>query len=175
MSFLWLIVHDVWMKKVRSILTALAIAIGVLTVVSLGIVTESLRTTAAGILQVGQADFTVAQRNVSDILGSALTEEQLARVRTVPGVASATGVLLDTEKLDTTHPLVIEIGIAPAETNAFGVQVVAGRLFGPTAKNEVMLGTRLARRPRRPARARDSAGGRTEEGRWDLHDRQRVR
>src|SRR5689334_16665974 len=109
MSFVWLIGHNITVKKVRSILTAFAIAIGVMTVVALGIVTESVRNTAAGVLQVGEADFTVAQKNVSDIIDSALTDAQLHRVQTVSGVASAVGVLLDTERLDAQHPLLIEI------------------------------------------------------------------
>ncbi len=144
MSFLWLIGHNVWVKKVRSSLTALAIAIGVMTVVTLGIVTDSVRTTAAGVLQVGAADFTVAQKNVSDILESALTETQLARVRATSGVASAVGVLLDTERLDADHPLLVEIGIRPQDLTPFGVRVVAGRAFGATAANEVLVGSRLA-------------------------------
>lgn len=144
MSFLWLIGHNVWVKKVRSALTALAIAIGVMTVVALGTVTHSVRTTAAGVLAVGEADFTVAQRNVSDILESALTEGQLARLRAVSGVASAVGVLLDTERLDAKHPLVVEIGIAPEDLTPFGVRLVAGQAFGATADDEVMLGSRLA-------------------------------
>ena len=144
MSFAWLIFHDVGVKRVRSALTALAIAVGVMTVVALGIVTDSVRTTAAGVLQVGKADFTVAQRNVSDVLESALTETQLGRVQAEPGVASAIGVLLDTEKLDAQHPLLVEIGIRPEDLTPFGVQITAGRAFDPTANDEVMIGSRLA-------------------------------
>jgi putative ABC transport system permease protein len=144
MSFLWLITHNVWSKKARSVLTAIAIAIGVMAVVALGIVTHSVRATAAGVLEVGKADFTVAQRNVSDILESALTEQQLARVRAVPGVASAVGVLLDTERLDAQHPLVVQIGIAPQDLTPFGVRMVAGRPFGATAAGEMLVGSHLA-------------------------------
>ncbi len=144
MSFLWLIVHDVRVKRVRSALTAVAVAIGVMTVVVLGIVTDSVRETAAGVLEVGRADFTVAQKGVSDILESALTEQQLARVRSERGVASAVGVLLDTERLDAQHPLLIEIGIRPQDLTPFGVRLTAGRPFGAMATDEVMLGSRLA-------------------------------
>lgn len=143
MSFPWLIVHNVLVKKARSALTACAVAIGVMTVIALGIVTESVRTTAAGVLDVGSADFTVAQRNVSDILGSALSETQLKRVGAIPGVQRATGVLLDTQKFDRNHPLVIEIGIRPQDLTPFGVSMIAGRPFGPNAADEVILGTRF--------------------------------
>lgn len=144
MSFLWLIGHNVWSKKVRSGLTALAVAVGVLAVVALGIVTDSIRTTAAGVLRVGAADFTVAQQGVNDILESALTEDQLATIKEIPGVRSAVGVLLNTDKLDADHPLVVEIGIRPEDLAPFGVRVAAGRVFDARAEDQVMVGIRLA-------------------------------
>lgn len=144
MSFRWLIWHNVWSKKMRSILTAVAVAIGVMTVVVLGIVTDSLRVTAAGVLRVGAADFTIAQKGVNDILGSALTESLLDQVRQVDGIRTATGVLLDTEKLDADHPLVVEVGIAPEDLKPFGVQMADGRAFKADAEDEILLGIRLA-------------------------------
>jgi putative ABC transport system permease protein len=143
-SFIWLIGHNVWSKKVRSMLTALAVAIGVLTVVVLGIVTDSIRTTAAGVLQVGAADFTISQKGVNDILESALTESQLDKVRSQQGVASAIGVLLDTEALDKDHPLVVEVGIRPEDLKPFGVRIADGRPLRADAEDEVMVGIRLA-------------------------------
>lgn len=144
MSFVWLIGHNVWSKKVRSMLTASAVAIGVIVVVVLGIVTDSIRTTAAGVLKVGAADFTVSQKGLSDILESALTTQQLERVQQVPGVKSAIGVLLDTTSLDKDHPLVVEVGIRPQDLTPFGVRIATGRAFTPESKDEIMVGIRLA-------------------------------
>ncbi len=160
MSFAGLILHNVWVKRVRSTLTALAVAVAVVTVLTLGIVTDSIRTTAAGILQVGAADFTVSQQGVNDILESALTEDQLARIKTVPGVGTAVGVLLNTDKLDAEHPLVVEIGIKPEDLRPFGVRIAAGRAFGPLAPDEVMVGIRLAQDlDLQPGGVLDVAGG----------------
>ena len=144
MSFIWLIGHNVWSKKVRSMLTAAAVAVGVLVGVTLGIVTDSIRTTAAGVLQVGAADFTISQKGLNDILESALTEQQLAKVQQTPGVRSATGVLLSTDKLDEEHPLVVEVGIRPEDLAPFGVRIADGRPFSATAEDEIMIGIRLA-------------------------------
>ncbi len=144
MSFLWLIGHNVWSKKVRSMLTASAVAVGVLTVVVLGIVTDSIRTTAAGVLKVGAADFTISQKGLNDILESALTQQQLERVQRSPGVSSAIGVLLDTESLDKDHPLVVEVGIRPEDLAPFGVRIADGRPFTADNADEVMVGIRLA-------------------------------
>jgi putative ABC transport system permease protein len=143
-SFLGLVSHNVWTKKLRSLLTAFAVAIGVLTVVTLGIVTESLKTTAASILQTGKADFTVAQKGASDILLSTMTSSQLKRIQETKGVKSAVGVLLDTEKLNAKNPLFIEIGIAPNDLSTFGVSILRGKVYGANAGQEMLLGWRIA-------------------------------
>ena len=144
MRWLGLAVHNLWAKRVRSLLTAVAVAVGVGTVLTLGLVTESLRTSAAAILEVGKADFTVAQNGASDIINSVMTEQQLARVAATPGVKSAVGVLLDTEPLDADTPLFIEIGIEPRALRPFGVHILRGRAFGARADKEMMLGWRIA-------------------------------
>jgi putative ABC transport system permease protein len=143
-SFVGLILHNLATRKVRAALTAVAVALGVGTVVTLGVVTYSLRSRAIAVLQTGQADFTVAQKGVSDVLYSTLSEDELNRVRTTPGVRSATGVLVTTTKLNAANPLFIEIGIRPEDLAPFGVSVLQGRAFTPNATNEVMLGYRAA-------------------------------
>ncbi len=40
--------------------------------------------------------------------------------------------------------MLVEIGIRPQDLTPFGVQIAAGRAFGATAADEVMLGSRLA-------------------------------
>ena len=144
MSFIALIAHNVAVKKVRLALTALAIAIGVLSVVSLGVVTHSLETSALAIMQTGQADFTVAQKGLSDIINSSIDEAELPQIAQTPGVASVIGVLIGTTKLDTNNPQFLEIGIEPAQLQRFGVTVVQGRPFTASATDELMLGWRAA-------------------------------
>lgn len=54
MSFAALIWHNVTVKKLRLTLTALAVAIGVLAVVSLSVVTNSLETSDLALLKPGR-------------------------------------------------------------------------------------------------------------------------
>jgi putative ABC transport system permease protein len=143
-SFATLILHNVTVKKLRLALTALAVAIGVLAVVSLGVVTHSLETSDLALLKTGQADFTIAQKGVADLLSSSIDARSLARIRAVPGVAGVTGVLIGTERLNAANPQFLQIGIDPADLTAFGVTVVAGRPFAASATNELMLGWRVA-------------------------------
>src|SRR3989304_5162694 len=47
--------------------------------------------------------------------------------------------------IDKNHPFCLELGIQPDKLEEFGVQVVAGAPYGPTAPDEIMLGFRAAR------------------------------
>jgi putative ABC transport system permease protein len=144
MSLAALILKNLWSKKARSVGIAFAIGIAVMTVVTLQVVSSGLEASAAAVLTLGKADFTVAQNGVSEILFSNLDQTQLQAVRATPGVQSAVGVLLATEHLNAANPLFIEIGIPPDQLSQFGVTVVAGRPYHATASHEMMLGWRAA-------------------------------
>ncbi|MHB1712467.1 MAG: ABC transporter permease [Acidimicrobiales bacterium] len=143
-SMFGLALGNLWTKKGRSILLALAIAVAVMTVVTLTVVSQGLESSAAAVLTIGRSNFTVAQKGVSDILYSSLDERQLSQVRSTPGVASAVGVLLETEKINAANPLFLEIGIPPADLTPFGVTVVAGHPYAADASHQMMMGWRAA-------------------------------
>ncbi len=144
MTFLELVLHNLGTRKTRTALTSIAVALAVMTVVTLGVVTESLRSSAAEVLEMGRADFSIAQRDASDILNSVVTEAQVATIGKTPGVASIVGVLVAMVKLNSDNPIFLEIGLAPSELAPFGVHVVAGRSYGPRSTNDVMLGWQAA-------------------------------
>jgi putative ABC transport system permease protein len=144
LTFAGLVFANIWGKKGRSAGIAAAVALAVMTVVTLTVVSSGLESSASAVLTVGKANFTVAQNGVSDILFSSIDEGQLAQVKTTKGVKSAVGVLLETEKINAANPLFIEIGIAPSELKPFGVTIVAGSSYLPTASHAVLLGWRAA-------------------------------
>ena len=92
MSFIELIFRNVLTRKVRSALTAVAIAIAIMAVFALGVLTFSLRETAISILRTGRADFTVGQKGVSDVIYSSMDEQDVHQLSTYPEVESAVGV-----------------------------------------------------------------------------------
>ena len=144
LSFVGLVVHNVAARKLRLGFASLAISIGVMTVVTFSIVNHSLRTTALGIMQTGRADFTIAQKGVSDLLNSTIDQSTLDRIDQNPDIAAATGVLIGTTRLDAANPLFLEIGLRPDQAAGFGVTVVQGRLFAASAPYQIMLGWRAA-------------------------------
>ncbi len=144
MTFAGLIIRNLWSRKARSIGLALAVAVAVMAVVTLAATSSGLEQSAAAVISVGKADFTVAQKGVSDLLASTIDRDELARIQHTPGVARAVGVLVETQHINADNPVFIEIGIAPSDLSAFGVTVVAGHPYAATAEHEVMLGWRAA-------------------------------
>ncbi|HMD46474.1 MAG TPA: ABC transporter permease [Acidimicrobiales bacterium] len=144
MTFVGLVGHNIISTIGRSIGVAVAVALAVMTVVVLAVSSSGLEHSAAAVISVGKADFTVAQKGASDLLSSSIDQGELNRVRRTPGVARAVGVLLATEHINADNPVFIEIGIEPQDLAAFGVTVVRGRPFTATADHEVMLGWRAA-------------------------------
>lgn len=144
MYFPALVLRNVITRKVRALLTGMAIAVSIMTVVAMGVLTESLERTATSILQTGAADFTIAQKGVSDLLNSAIDEEQVARVSGYPGVTAVVGVLLAFDDLDADHPFFLQVGIEPGQLEAFGVTIIEGRPYERTAEDEILLGYRAA-------------------------------
>ena len=140
MTFFDLVLRNLWSKKARSIGLAFAVAIAVMAVVTLEVTSSSLEQSAAAIISVGKADFTVAQKGAADTLASTIDVDELDRLRHTPGVASAVGVLVETQRINAENPVFIEIGINPSDLRAFGVKIVAGHHYSATAEHEVMLG-----------------------------------
>jgi putative ABC transport system permease protein len=144
-TFVGLILHNVFRRPLRAVVTSTAVAIGVMAVLALGVLTYSLRLTAVSVLKTGKADFTVSQRGVSDLLDSSLDGQDLAAVRSTPGVESAIGTFVATGRIDADHPFFIEVGIRSEDEAPYGVTVLAGRSFADTSSGEMMLGWRAAK------------------------------
>ena len=145
MTFVGLLVHNVWRRRLRAVVTAGAVSIGVTAVLALGVLTTSLRDTAVSLLQLGKADFSVSQKGASDVLNSTMSKEELDAIRRMPGVESTIGVFVHTGKINTDHPFFIEIGLDPRDEASYGVQVVAGRTFRATETDTMMIGWRAAK------------------------------
>ncbi len=144
MTLLSLILANILAKKTRSFGIAFAVALAVMTVVTLVSMSSGLENAASQLINLGKSNFTVAQKGVSEILYSSIDNGQLQQIRSTPGVKTAVGVLVETEHINAANPLFIEIGIPPDQLANFGVTVVSGRPFTANATNEVMLGWRAA-------------------------------
>jgi putative ABC transport system permease protein len=144
-TFVGLLAHNVWRRRMRAAVTVVAVAIGVTAVLALGVLTSSLRETAVSVLKIGRADFSVSQKGASDVLYSTMSKEELDAIRRTKGVESAIGTFVRTGDLGKSRPFFLEIGLAPEDERSYGVQVVAGRSYRADARDEMMLGWRAAK------------------------------
>lgn len=144
MSFLRLILHNIAARRLRAALTAGAVAIGVMAVIALGTLTVSLKDSATGILKVGNADFSVAQRHTDSLLNSTISMDDIAKLNQVPGVQSAIGALVEMDKYNSANPAVIQVGLDPNAQKQFGVVLLQGSVYSAKSSDQVMLGYVLA-------------------------------
>lgn len=144
MSFVRLILYNVASRRFRAAVTAFAVAIGVMAVFALGVLTSSLEHSATEILQVGNADITVAQKHTDNILNSSISQDAIKQMGQVPGVRRAIGALIQIDKYDASHPAVIEVGLAPDAQAPFGVKILQGNSYAVNSPDQVMLGYVLA-------------------------------
>ena len=145
MSFFGLVIRNLWSKKARSIGLAFAVAIAVMAVVTLDVTSSGLEHSAAAIISVGKADFTVAQKGASDTLASTIDESATRsakedtgcpkRYRRLGGDPADQRRTIQCSSKSVSTPVILP---------AFGVRVVAGDAYAPTAAHQVMLGWRAA-------------------------------
>lgn len=138
MTFLSLILKNLWRHKTRTALTMLGVSIGIATIIALGAVADGLRDSMSGMIGTGKADFVFAQANVSDFVISAIDEQRLDDVRALPGVASVDGCLLSAVQVGN-NPMFMLFGLTPAGAELNGVRTYEGRMFQLDA-DEAMLG-----------------------------------
>src|SRR5579875_722573 len=89
LGFWSLVAINVSAKKLRFAFTTLAISIGVVAVVSLAVLSDSLKSSDFAIMQTGRADFTISQKGVADVLASSIDQSQVQEISHVNGVAAA--------------------------------------------------------------------------------------
>ncbi len=144
MTFLGLIVHNLGVRRFRTALTAMAVAIGVMAVMALGVLTFSLKTSATSILKLGQADMTIAKKG-DNLFDSSIDAADVPKLATVHGITRATGVLIYLEKLDAARPQQIHLGLRAQDLPGIGVEILPGGApFRDTDTGAVLIGDRLA-------------------------------
>jgi putative ABC transport system permease protein len=121
----------------------LGISLGITTVVTLGVVTNSLKSTAGEIIRFGGADFMVAQEGAADLSFSVVAEDDVAALARVPGVARAQPALVHITRLGS-NPFFFMVGLRPADVAANPPPLRSGAVLSG-APDEVMLGHNAAR------------------------------
>lgn len=143
MTFLSLILKNLLRQRVRTSLTVIGISIGITTVVALGVITDSLKATAGEIINLGGADFMVAQEGAADLSFSIVPEEAAAALGQRPDVARAEPALFHIVRVGS-NPFFVLLGRNPDQVAMNAPRLLAGGTLTPGETDEVMLGSRAA-------------------------------
>jgi putative ABC transport system permease protein len=139
MSFIVLILKNLFRHKLRTFLTVIGISIGIATIVTLGLTVGSLTSMMAGTVRQGDFDFTIAKADSADIVLSYIKADQIDLVKSVDGVDVATGVLMIMTQVEK-NPYFMIFGVEPEYNQYGGIDIVEGKMFTKENKNEAVLG-----------------------------------
>ena len=143
MTFAALIVKNLFRQRTRTALTVVGIAVGIATVVALGVITSGLRAASTEFVKSGGADFMVAQKGASDLTYSAVPERDWRAIEARPDVERASGVLFEVAHVGS-NPFFFYFGYQSEALRGLGVRPISGRLIVPGHAREALLGTQAA-------------------------------
>jgi len=139
MSFLGLILKNLFRRKTRTFLTILGISIGIATIVALGSLSEGLKEGIGNVLSVGGADFIVAQSGIADLALSSVSEFRVNEIRNIEGVEGAEGVLIGIARMEKV-PFFLTLGVSLEALEIGDIEVKQGRIFEAGSEDEIILG-----------------------------------
>lgn len=146
MWFGTLIVKNIVRRPLRSVLTILAIAIAIGSVVSLVGISSGFERTFQSIYNRKGVDIIVVRSGATQRLSSSLPQALGDRIRKLPGVSEVIPGLIDVISMDNGRiPSVVLQGWIPESAVFDHLTVLEGRMLNRYDTKAVMLGTVLAR------------------------------
>lgn len=137
MRFLALIFKNMLRRKTRSAFTILGISIGIATIIALGAVMSGITSSMEGLLKSGKADFSVAERGVSDLMFSRISENRTVEIEALEGVRKAAGVIIGFYPIEN-NPFFLVWGVEKEDLPTVGVKIVNGSSF--SQEYELIIG-----------------------------------
>ncbi|MCX8103674.1 MAG: ABC transporter permease [Candidatus Bipolaricaulota bacterium] len=139
MSFLGLILKNLWRHRIRSLLAITGISLGIATIIALGAIADGMEQNLIATLRSGKADFSIGQAHAPMIVLSSVPEARLYEIARWPEVGQAVGALVAFASFPG-NPYFLTMGIEPEAFELGGVTLLAGRPFSKNAEDEVLLG-----------------------------------
>lgn len=139
MTFLALIVKNLFRQRTRTALTVLGISVGITTVVALGVIVGGLKATTSQILRAYNSDFIVARNGAADLSLSTVTEQEADAIDRRPDVDHTIRALFDITQVGD-NPFFATMGVRPEDLALAPPKLIAGKLLSPGATDEILLG-----------------------------------
>jgi putative ABC transport system permease protein len=139
MSFVSLVLKNLWRQKVRSLLAVAGISLGIATIIALGAIADGMEHNLIATLRSGKADFSIGQAHAPMIVLSSVPEARLYEIARWPEIKQAVGALVTFASFPD-NPYFLTIGIEPEAFDLGSVTILDGRAFSKQSEDEVLLG-----------------------------------
>ncbi|WP_414469876.1 ABC transporter permease [Methanobacterium sp. ACI-7] len=146
MNYLGLIIKNPFRNKTRTSLAVIGIAIGIATIVALGLITGGLKESTESTLKSGGAEITVIQSGTDGFMSGSIDQGRVEDVRNVSGVKETAGILRTSVKLQDGSSSsfgpsgFIVTGIESSKLNLVGVDSINGSAFSDGDADEIIIG-----------------------------------
>ena len=147
MNYLGLIIKNPFRNKTRTSLAIVGIAIGIATIVALGLVTSGLQASTQTTLKAGAAEITVTHTGSNDFgsTSGSINESRVTNIQNISGVKETAGILRATTNIEGSSGNGLSIsGIESSKLNLMGVDNINGTIYSNGSTNEIILGKTAA-------------------------------
>lgn len=147
MNYLGLIIKNPFRNKTRTSLAIVGIAIGIATIVALGLVTSGLQASTQTTLKAGAAEITVTHTGSNDFgsTSGSINESRVTDIQNISGVKETAGILRATTNIEGSSGNGLSIsGIDSSKLNLMGVDNINGTIYSNGSTNEIILGKTAA-------------------------------
>ncbi len=90
-------------------------------------------------IKAGEADFSIAQAGVVDLILSTINQKELEEIQRMEGIENAAGVLIASVSVSY-NPYFIVIGVNQEDIKLGGININEGRVFKKNSEKEVISG-----------------------------------
>ena len=147
MSFIKLILKNPFRNRTRAILAIIGIAIGIATIVALGMVTGGLQEATQSTLKAGAAEISVTQKGSNTFIstGGTLNESYITDLKKIDGVKDSAGILRASANISGASNFgpggsFSVSGIDSDKLSLVGIDSLNGTGFSNGSTNEIILG-----------------------------------
>lgn len=154
MSFFTLMIKNPFRNRTRATLAIIGIAIGIATIVALGMVTGGLQSSTQSTLKAGSAEITVTKIGSGNFgsSGGAMDESLVTDLKNTNGVKDTAGILRVNSNVSTSSggsgfgsmSGFLVNGIDSSKLALVGIDSVNGTIFTNGSSNEIIIGKTVA-------------------------------
>lgn len=152
MSFFTLMIKNPFRNRTRATLAIIGIAIGIATIVALGMVTGGLQSSTQSTLKAGSAEITVTKIGNFGSSGGVMDESLVTDLKNTNGVKDTAGILRINSNVSTSSGGsgfgsmggFLVNGIDSSKLALVGIDSVNGTIFTNGSSNEIIIGKTVA-------------------------------